>query len=309
MPAAGQNMFFRTCRGQKSCLFLVGALLVTDCSRRTEPRPSKPASLARGDLVVVEQTAADFFEGRVLSVESSTLKLQRSDSGEVIQVGQADVYRLGVARWQAPPDSLGICELEPHRWQSCKVLRAEPNGFVVADTARIEHHLEPSRILEPTGLSAMNIRRRFDESGRRRAFEGAVSSAGQPRRVTGWTVAPHRLVLAERDGKWQGARVVEVDDERVTVRWDGQKELTDLPRSAVMPQPPACGLPAHGDRALRRPGGFGAPWKPVLVVGVDGAEVTIEDIDRKRFVVDLRELCPLGESRGANLPAAAPSSS
>jgi hypothetical protein len=111
------------------------------------------------------------------------------------------------------------------------------------------------------------------------------------------------LVVAERDGRWYGAQVTEVDDERVVLRWDGQKELTDLPKSSVMPQPPACGIPQRGDRALRRPSGHGAPWEPVVVIGVDGAEVTIENIERVRLVVDLRELCPLGE------PKAMPSSS
>ncbi|MGC4063087.1 MAG: hypothetical protein QM784_00230 [Polyangiaceae bacterium] len=92
-------------------------------------------------------------------------------------------------------------------------------------------------------------------------------------------------------------RIVEVDDELVVLRWDGQKDLGDVPRNTVGPQPPSCGLPSRGDRALRRPPGHGAPWGPVQVVAVEGSEVTVEDIERVRTVVDSRDVCPLGEPK------------
>jgi hypothetical protein len=47
----------------------------------------------------------------------------------------------------------------------------------------------------------------------------------------------------------------------------------------------------------------------VLVVGVDGGEVTVENIDRVRMVVDIRELCPMGVSNIGRVESPAPSPS
>lgn len=292
---------FRPCHSCVVTLLLVVGLSV-GCSRKPEARLPPEDPLARGDWVVVEQTAADFFEGRVLDVLDSKLKLQRSDSGEVIVVRSADVYPLRAKLWQPKLESYAICEVEPHHWLGCQVLRGKADAWIAVDPAHREHTLRQAQVLEPSGLSVMNIRRRFEESGRRQAFEGSVSKAGEPRRVAGWTIAPHRLVLAMRDGNWFGARVIEADEERVVIRWDGQKDETELARAEVMPQPPSCGIPVHGDRALRRPSGFGSPWQPVMIIGVDGAEVKVEDIERRRSTADVGELCPLGEARAPATP-------
>jgi hypothetical protein len=290
---------------------VVGASVLTgtSCSRERDSEIAPVAHLKRGDRVVVEPTAADFFEARLLEVDGTKLRLQRSDSGDVLTVGGADVYRLGERSSRLTASSFAVCELEPHRWLSCQIERVTLNGFVVVDTNGQKCELDRAKVLEPTGLSEMNIRRRFEDVVRRRAFSASISSAGQPRKVAGWTPAPHRLVLAERDGHWYGAKVVETGDSLVVLVWDGQKDSAELPKAVVMPQPPACGLPQRGDRALRRPTGHGAPWEAVVVVGLDGADVTIENIERVRFIVDVGDLCPLGESKTVVESSAASSSS
>lgn len=290
--------------------FLMGvAIFELGCSRKSEPVVRVIDTMKRGDRVVVEPLSAEFFEGQVLEVLEAKIKLQRTDSGDIVQVGKGDVYRLGETKPRLSPNDLGICEMKPHRWQSCRVLRSTADGFYVATTEGSEQDLRASQVLAPTGLSELNIRRRFAEVARRRSFEAAVASASIPRRVPGWVPAPRRMVVAERNGRWYGAQITEVDDDRVVLRWDGQKDLTDLPKTAIMPQPPACGVPQRGDRALRRPSGHGAPWVPVVVVAVDGGEVTVENIDRVRIVVDIRELCPMGESniKSVEVPAPRPS--
>jgi hypothetical protein len=284
-------------------------LLLVGCSRTKDAPTVAVETVKRGDRVVVEPTAADFFDAQVLEVLGAKVKLQRSDNGDILQVGKGDVYRLSGGQPHFNANDFAICEFALHRWQSCRIRRALGNGFSVVDTDGTERELNSMQLLAPTGLSEMNIRRKFEETARRRSFADAVSSAGVPRRVPGWGPAPRRLVIAERNGHWYGAQVTEVDDERVVLRWDGAKDLTDLPKNSVMPQPPACGVPERGDRALRRPSGHGAPWVPVVVVGVDGGEVTIENIERVRLVVDIRELCPLGEPKSVReiLPAPATS--
>src|SRR5437868_6875605 len=47
------------------------SLITSACSRReAAPNPDPSPTLARGDQVVVEQTAAHFFEGKVLAAEA-----------------------------------------------------------------------------------------------------------------------------------------------------------------------------------------------------------------------------------------------
>jgi hypothetical protein len=295
-------MFALTKTSFALCLPLTGLVLVLACSRQEKTRPTPRALPSRGDWLIVEQTAAVFFKGRVLSVSGSQLKIQRASDGNVVDVVQSDTYRLPVQPSRVTEEAYAVCELGTDRWESCRVIRAAENGWLVADTAGREHRISSLQLLEPTSLTTMNIRHRFEAAARRRAFDAAVAAAGLPRRPLGWSVSPERLVLAERDGTWLGAKVVEVDDERIVVRLDGQGETSELPVRSIAPQPPTCGAAARGERALRRPYGHGAPWEPVLVVAVDGLEATVENIERTRTSVQLSDLCPLGEARAPASP-------
>ncbi|MGC4063086.1 MAG: hypothetical protein QM784_00225 [Polyangiaceae bacterium] len=196
-------------RVSSTCLQWAGSALLLGlfvaCSKKAGPVSTKEDPLRRGDIIVAEPTAAEFFEGRVLDVMSTSLKVQRIDSGEVITVGRADVYRLGSEMRITESSAYAICAFNEHHWEGCRVLRREGPEVWVLDTGSTQHRLALSRVMVPTGLSAMNIQRRFEEAGRRQAFERAISAAGMPRAVSGWSPAVHRLVLAERNGRWYGA--------------------------------------------------------------------------------------------------------
>lgn len=283
------------------------AAAILGCSRTNESSPKVVELWRRGDIAIVESTAADFFESQVLEVSGGRLKVQRQGGGESLHVGVGDAYKIPTAAQKLAAGSWAICRARPHEWVACRVIRrvsdTEQGGAggvddiptVVADAAGNELLLSGiGVIVEPTGLTAMNIQRRFEQSSRRGNFERSFREAGRLRRQATWQLAPRRLVLANRQGQWFGAQVVEVDDDRVVVRWDGQKSLTDLSRDEVAPQPPACGPAGRGDRALRRPAGHGAPWSQVVVVAVDGTDVTVEDVDRNRTSLQVRDLCPFG---------------
>jgi len=289
---------------------MVIALVLMGCSRANERSTSKVIDgWRRGDVAIIESTAAEFFESQVLEVSPGKLKVQRTQGGDSLLVGAGDAYRIAMVSPHSASDAWAICQLRTHEWAACRVSRSGPsiNGegttassdpswvYDVIDAHGNEHQLKGAGVvIEPTGLTAMNIQRRFEQSLRRANFERSFREAGKVRRPSGWQPAPRRLVLASRQGQWFGAVVVEVDDNRAVVRWDGQKEVTDLPKEDVAPQPPACGQAVRGDRALRRPTGHGAAWAQVVVMAVDGADVTVEDVDRVRTTIQLRDICPFG---------------
>jgi hypothetical protein len=290
-------------------IWLAAAML--GCSRTNENSVRVVDLWHRGDVAVVEPTAADFFESQVLEVSAAQLKVQRPQGGESLYVGVNDAYRIPASAPRLAAGAWAICQMRPHEWFACRVVRTHPSTMAVAGATAaagsgvtestvvdaLGHQQElhgVGAIIEPTGLTAMNIQRRFEQSSRRANFERSFREAGKPRRQATWQPVPRRLVLAPQQGQWFGAQVVEVDDERVVVRWDGQKGLTDLPKQDVAPQPPACGPAVRGDRALRRPAGHGAAWIPVAVVAVDGADATVEDLERNRTTLQMRDLCPFG---------------
>jgi hypothetical protein len=258
----------------------------------------------------VEPTAADFFEGQVLEVNAGKLKVQAVEGGESVLIGMADAYRIPSQNPTLSVSAWAICQTVPHRWFACRITGSkssaatldagvpEAGAEVTAVDAYGTEHVFPGdrHLIAPTSLSAMNIERRFDQLTKRVSFEKSLREAGEPRRQPGWQPAPRRMVLARRQGQWFGAQIVEIDDGRIVVRWDGEKGTTDLSQDEVAPQPPACGTATRGDRALRRPAGHGAAWIPVAVVSVDGTDASVEDIERNRVTLQLRDLCPLGKT-------------
>lgn len=294
-------------------IWLIPALLA--CTRSNESTPKPKEMWMRGDTAVVEPTAADFFESQVLDVGAGKLRVQSVQGGESMLVGMADAYAVPKSSPTLAPNSWAICQTVPHRWFACRVIDksgtdrdghdagATKPQTIVVDAYGKEHAISSDQgIIAPTSLSAMNIARRFDQLSKRVNFERSFREAGEPRRQAGWQPAPRRLVLARRQGQWFGAQVTEVDEDRIVVRWDGEKGTTDLAQEDVAPQPPACGMPGRGDRALLRPAGHGAAWIPVAVVSIEGSDVSVEDIERNRSTHQARDLCPLGNATGATAP-------
>jgi hypothetical protein len=286
----------------------VGVTLAAFACSRSDEKKSKTVDVwCRGETAIVEPTAADFFESRVVEVSAGHLKVQKLRGGETLQIGVGDAYRVPTTRIYPATNAWMICQMEPHVWSACRVIRGgasdqddagsgagELEMSVVDPVGNVRFSQGVGSLIEPTGLTAMNIQRRFEQSSRRVNFERSFRDAGGPRRPATWQPAPHRLVLAKREGQWFGAQAVDVDEKRVVVRWDGQNGTTDVPWEEVAPQPPTCGASIRGDRALRRPAGHGAAWTPIAVVAVDGADVIVEDVERNRTTIQMRDICPLG---------------
>jgi hypothetical protein len=289
-------------------------VIAVACSRNPGRPPSAKAEWQRGDVAVVEPTAADFYESQVVEVLPGQLRVQRLGGGDSLLVSIADAYRIpSVAPSRIATAPWAICRVRSHEWVACRVNQpksispgdaavfdrpvnaaegVQHEGVVVEHTGA-EHPLAETMLIEPSGLTAMNIQRRFEQSARRSNFERAFRGNMRPRHAANWQPMTRRSVLASRQGQWFGAQVIEIEKDRLTVRFDGDKAQLDLNKTEVAPQPPFCGQLGRGDRALRRPTGPGGPWLPVLVVNVDGADAVVEDVDRSRTTLQTRDLCPL----------------
>ncbi|HEY5956746.1 MAG TPA: hypothetical protein VIV60_09345 [Polyangiaceae bacterium] len=298
------------------CCCLGFVLLAAACSRSPKEAVNTTPEWQRGDVAVVEPTAADFYESQVVEAVGGHLRVQRLGGGDSLLVNKADAYRVpAVAPTHLATSPWAICRLRSHEWVACRVdahalkendaaIERNPElgkGGIVVEYTGLQHPLADTLFIEPSGLTAMNIQRRFEQSTRRSAFERSFRDGVKPRRTQSWQPTARRLVLVNRQGQWFGALVLEVDKERVVVRLDGEKAPTDVARANVAPQPPHCGQAAvRGDRALRRPMGHGAPWTPVLVIAVDGVDAVVEDVDRNRSTLQTRDICPLSAPSAAS---------
>ena len=95
------------------CRYLVAALLVallSACGKRdAADNPAQPEVYVRGDRVVAEQSAAQFFEGRVLAVDGDRLRLQAIGGSDSLNVVASDVYRLPPEAHELTVNMLAIC--------------------------------------------------------------------------------------------------------------------------------------------------------------------------------------------------------
>ncbi len=284
----------------------VGAALAVGC--RTE-RASKPLGtsppLARGDRVVVERAAADFFEARVLSVSKETLKVQTSTEGDPVVVASSDAYPVRVSPHSFGPGEAAICRSAPSTWEACRIVKSGTPSLVVELATGEERSLDRDALLVPGPVTVLGIERHFEILDTRQRFAKTARAAGNPRRPGGWTPAPHEPVLARKGSEWYLAHAAQLlADGGENVVWDGTNRSEPLPGAYVVPAPPFEHTFARGDFALSRPSTPGAAWERVSIeaIGPDGAMIVGASGERRR--VDGRTLVPLSN----NLPSPIPHS-
>lgn len=283
------------CWGRARLVVLGSVLGVAGCSRHVDQKPAPVRTPSRGTGVVVEISAAEFFLGTVLESGRDGLRVQRTLDGAVVRVPLEDVYTLPSAPSALRPNDYGICEVLRGQWGACQILSQVGDEMEIRDGSGESHRIAATRVLAPTGVTELNLRRYFEKSELLRQFWAGAKAAGRPRRPAGWSPASRRPVLGERGTQWFDATVVDVRKRRVVVRWDADGTQTDLAPTAVAPQPPSCGSPEKGRYALLRPAGPAMPWSPVLVVAVSSVDAQVRDERQESHGVLGRDLCPLGE--------------
>ncbi|MEB2313519.1 MAG: hypothetical protein OZ921_03430 [Sorangiineae bacterium] len=275
--------------------------LLGSCDRRGtrgEPLPVDPAqgAVPRGAQIVVEQRAAEFVEGRVIgSTPEGKLRVQLGGVDETQLVSAADVYRLPPEPAHLGAGDLAICESGDATWVPCRVQSVSGAGGIEAvgpGGERID--VRPSRVLAPTPLTLLNLRRRFERESARSAFLQAARRAGSPTPPSGWRPSAQARVLVRRGEDWYSGEVRELDGDTVHLVWSGGERVSEVARSALVPEPPTA-LPIRaGSFVLVRPVSIQGAWERWKVVSSSEDAWVIVDADGERRSASARDLLPLG---------------
>jgi hypothetical protein len=270
-------------------------LAVPGCRKGDSARGVRAeGTFERGDVVIVERTAAEFFEGRVLSVSPSGLKIQTSEDGEPVVVATNDAYRLQHVPRESTPGAPAICGDRPKHWAACRVVASEGPSLRATLTSGAEVSLPADRVLRPSAVTALNVKKLFEVGESRRRFDEAAASAGQPQRPNGWIPEVHEPVIARRGQNWFTAHVASLlEDGGVRVLFEGADRPEVVPSTHVVPVPPYTRSFSRGDFALTRPKSATEPWARVRVeaIGPEEAVVVGDDGERRRY--EARQLVPV----------------
>jgi hypothetical protein len=284
------------CRALAALLCSTPAAFAAAACKCTEtPAAHEPArgGVTRGDRVVVEQAAAQFYEAQVLEVAADLLRVQTTNGQQSMTVAVGDAYRLPPPPAAYQPGQYVICSHQPQRWTACRFERMHGELVVAASVDGKTHRLDQQQVLAPTAVTALNLRRHFERAEHRAEFVRAVETAGAPQGSPGWRASQNERVLGYRDGAWYSATVHELDDDVVYVKWRGDGRVAELAPQHVVPEPPYQPGPCRGGYALARPASAAEPWQPVRVEGVREDVIAVVDVDGKRRSLPARDLVPL----------------
>ncbi|HVU02112.1 MAG TPA: hypothetical protein VHE30_10180 [Polyangiaceae bacterium] len=278
----------------KAAFFVVVALSPGAC-RRAEPAPGLgPVKLERGDVVVVERAAAEFFQGRVLSVTDTTLKVQTSEDGEPVVVARSDAYRVPPSAHAFSANEPAICATKAGHWEPCKAKGMDGGDVVVDLDTGEERHLPSNAVIAPSAVTALDIERHFETVEARLRFASEAKNAGVPPRPSGWLPEKREPVIARHGAEWYSAHVAEaLPDSGVRVIWDGEERTEALSLDQVVPAPPVSRAPVRGEFALSRPRSPAEPWERVKIEAIGPSEAVAVGIDGSRRRLDVRNLVPL----------------
>jgi hypothetical protein len=272
-----------------AAIFAVVALgACSGCRAGARETADAGALPARGDRVVVEQTAASFFEGRVLEVRGGELVVEKGEERDLVTVARADAYAIVAREARA---GLAICEVARSRWVGCRI--EQTNGRLHATDVELAP-LELARTLAPSALTELNLQRAFERATRRAAFRRGLAAAGDPRAPKGYAPSPREHVVARRQGAWHGAVVVELQDGGARLRWETDGRESEVRVENMVPEPRGDSPPRRGAFALARPPAPSGAWSAVRIESVGPADVIVVDENESRRTLTARDLLLLG---------------
>jgi hypothetical protein len=138
----------------------------------------------------------------------------------------------------------------------------------------------------------MNIEHLFVRSERQQQFLRDLQQAGRPQAPVGWRPSPRERVVARRGDDWYTARVHELEDDGVRVRWRGQANIEKVANRDLVPEPPYRSGLQRGDFAMVRPRADSEPWTYVRVRAVTD-DFKVEDVKGEVTHVNKTALVPI----------------
>jgi len=256
--------------------------------------PARPEVYVRGDRVVAEQSAAQFFEGRVLSVQEDRLRLQAIGGSDSLNVVASDVYRLPPAMHELTLNMLAICS-RGEAWLPCRLSRISGSALQARSASGEVFDLPRDHLLVPSALTELNLKRYFARSEAEQAFVRAAQRAGEPRSEPGWRPALRERLLVKVGAEWFTGYVREIDSDTAQVALSSPQRGAAVPLSALNAEPPSSFVSElrRGDFVLFRPETPSEPWRRMQVRALNDAELKLADAAGTSRSATVREVVPL----------------
>lgn len=288
-------LLHRICRQARATAVLVLTCLPCACAKREPPQKRElSAAFARGDHVVAEQAGAEFFEGRVLAADGDHLRVQAVGGNDPLNVLSSDVYRLPPAAHELSPNQLAICGRQTG-WVPCRMTNVSGTLLRANDALGVAFDVAPQRVLVPSPLTELNLKRHFSRSEAELSFRRSAERAGEPRPEPNWKPGIHERLLVKRGTDWFTGYVRELSDDGAEVTLSTMVRNVAVPLSALAADPPSSFVNElrHGDFVLVRPDTPADPWPRWQVRSVNGAEIKLVDAAGTTRAASVREVVPL----------------
>ncbi|MFZ5897477.1 MAG: hypothetical protein ACOY0T_40880 [Myxococcota bacterium] len=264
------------------------------------PTAASTPALSRGDHVVVEPRAAEFFEGRVLSIGKNQLRVEPVGKHEGISVSVSDVYSLKTNATAPKPGQYAICRIG-ERWLGCRIEHARADGVEVRSLGGEIVSIREGAVLAASPATELNLRRAFSKLTSSAAFAAAAANAGRPLAPAGFRLVAKARVVARRGAGWFSGVISEVHDDSAHVMFAPDNIREQIAQADIVPEPPASVAPGRGDFALVRPVSPAEPWQTMRVVGPEERDYKVVGADAVPRVVPARDVLPLAPAGGPRL--------
>ncbi len=280
------------CRARGLLLLAVGLVACAKHDPALKAKVQEP--YARGDRVLVEQAAAEFFEGRVLAVVGEQLRVQATGGNDSSNVVASDVYRLPPEPRELVVNALVICG-RAETWMPCRVQKIAAEAISVSAATGEAFQLTREHVLVPSALTELNLKRYFARKEVELSFARSAQRAGSPRPEAGWHPGLRERVLVQLGADWFTGYVHELGDDNAVITLNAGQRSATVPMSALAAEPPSA-LTAelrHGDFVLLRPETASEPWARWQVRAVDGTEIKLIDAGGALHSASVRDVLPL----------------
>ena len=272
----------------------LGLMLVSCRKREPAPEPDRHPVYARGDRIVAEQSAAQFFEARVLSADREQLRVQVTGGNDSLTVVASDVYRLPPAPRELSQNMLAICG-QAGSWEPCRLLQVLGDVLPARTATGKAIEVQRDHVLVPSALTELNLKRHFARGEAELAFARSALRAGEPRPEPGWRPTVHERLLVKLGGDWFTGYVREISDDLAQVSLGAAGRSATVSLSALAPEPPSNFVVElrRGDFVLIRPETQSGPWQRCQIRAVNDKELKLSDAAGALKMATLREVVPL----------------
>lgn len=277
------------CRARVLSLLSLGLLA---CGKRDPaPNPIVHQSYVRGDSVVVEQAAAEFFEGRVLAVTGDHLRVQAAGDNDSLNVAASDVYRLPPEPRELSAGALAICG-RGDAWLPCRTQQVNGTSVTASIASGETFELQRDHLLLPSPLTELNLKRHFERNEAQLSFEHEALHAGEPRPDASWHPSLRERLLIKSGPDWFTGYVRELADDSATVALNAGQRTLSVPFSALAPEPPTSvvGDLRRGDFVLFRPDTASEPWARWQIRAVNDTEIKLVDAGGAQKSASVRDI-------------------